>query len=562
VCVSAELARGVIPRWQAGQRLTCVRLASGFLCVLLSLGLPVTAASPAERLYREARRAEQQGDVLRAYLLYTQAAAHNPDYRDAWARSLALRRKALLAVQDLGGAAVQFREADSSAEPPKSLPSGIFRPISEQELREAERLAEPVRLRPRAVRKSWRLRGDTTELYRQVCPAYGLDVIFDAELRPRPALRLEIEEAGYREALRALQAATGTFVVPVSEHLILVADDTPQKRQQLEPVTAALIPLSDTLATQELQELAQAVQQVMEVRHLAIDTQRQMALIRDRASTVEAAAALFRQLLGGRGEAAVEVELIEISSSYTRRYGMGLPASLPVAWLSSILNSRPSFPGAARGWLAFGGGYSFLAVGVTDAELFASMTRLDSRKLLRAVLRSASGQQASLHVGDRFPLQLQGYFGPVEATGPVYTPPPMISFEDLGFVLKLTPYVHSEKEVTLEVDAEVKLLAGSSINGIPILSSRTVQTAVRLREGQWAILAGLTSQSEAETISGLWGLSEVPVLGPFFRRTSRDSRQSQVVVVLKPHVVRLPVASVRAGQAWLTGSETRPWLPL
>lgn len=537
-------------------------------CHLVGVAVSLVWADPG-RYYRQARLAERQGQWVRAYLLYAQAAAENPNYRDAWIRSQVLRRRALSALQvDSVAASLSSTlgndRASSSQQPDGEGEriGGVLGRITAEEWVEASRLASPVRLRAADTRRSWDLRGDARQLYEQICRAYDLEVIFDSEFQGKRDVRFRISDADYRQALTALQAATATFVIPVSEHLVLVADDTPQKRQQLEPVGAVLIPLPDTISTQEVQELAQAVQQVMEIGRLVVDTQRQMVLIRDRVSKVEIAAELFRSLLGERGEVVLEVELVELLEARTARYGVRWPEALPVVWLSRIYNSTPQIPSGISGLLSFGAGRSWLALGVTDAELFASMIQTSGRTLIRSLLRAAHRQPATLHVGDKYPVQIVGYFGPVEKEGPVYAPPPTISFEELGFVLKLTPYVHSATEVTLEVEAQYKLLAGLSLNGIPVIANRTVQGTVRLREGEWAILAGLVEESQTESLAGIAGLSEVLVLGPLFRRKSRTERRGITMVVLKPWIVRPPLASQKVGGALLTGTETRTYLPL
>ncbi|MCP5118531.1 MAG: type II and III secretion system protein, partial [bacterium] len=150
-----------------------------------------------------------------------------------------------------------------------------------------------------------------------------------------------------------------------------------------------------------------------------------------------------------------------------------------------------------------------------------------------------------------------GYFGATEGQGQVFTPPPTISFEDLGVVVKVTPHVHGDEDVTLEVEAEFKVLAGTALNGIPVIANRSFQGVIRLRNDEWAIMAGLVEAQEVRAISGLIGLSQIPILGPLFRRTTTDRNGNEALLVIKPTLVNLPPMELASPEIW-TGTESRP----
>ncbi len=489
---------------------------------------------------KEARRAEKKGEWGRAYLYYALAAAQDPgDLTGAWARSLALRTKAL---QDLDYLPPGL-DIEDGEEP--EISDEFLGTITDQELKEAQKLEPPVTLRPRRRRVTLELEGDIRKVYETFASEFGLRVVFDADFRPGKPVRFRLEEADFPEALRILRAATGTFVVPVSETVFLVAQDTQRKRQELEHTMAQVIPIPETVSVQEAQELARAVQQVMDIRRLVIDASRRLVLVRDRVSRVLPAAELFRSLMAPRPEVVVQVEFLETADNSTLSYGFNPPTSLIFSFL----------PGAIP--LAAPITLNLFGLTVADAELVASMSRNSTRTLLRAELRSVSGQQATLHVGDRFPIQVNAYLGDVAGPGKVYVPPPQINFEDLGVVVKVTPYVHGDDAVTLEVEAEFKVLAGTALNGIPVIANRTFQATTRLKEGEWAVMSGLMRASEARTITGLWGLANIPYLGALFRKTTKEREDGRTLLVLKPTIVRAPTVGPLTSPVWV-GSETRP----
>lgn len=517
----------------------------------------LAGAESAKSLCKKARKAEKAGNYAQAYVWYAEAAAMDARGRTkAWGHSLALRTRALREINQLPpGLGTKAGDAAAPAD------QRFLGHITRKDLEEAAKPLPPLELQATPGARDFNLQGSVRSIYERVSRAYGLKVVFDGDYAPSKPIRLRIQRANYREALRILGAATGTFQIPVSEKMILVAKDTVQKRRELESNVAVVVPIPETVSVQEAQELAQAVQQLMEIKKLVIDAQQRLVLIRDRVSRVRPAQMVFAQLLHSRPEVVVDFDLMEFSKTSKTRYGLDLPGSFPIMWLTKWMGNASSISSSLLNFATFGGGITTFGIGIANAELFASMSRSSAKTLLRGEVRTADGQTATLHVGDKYPIQTQGYFGRIEGSGKVYTPPPTINFEDLGVVVKLTPHIHGSNEITLKVDAKFRVLTGQSLNGIPIISNRSLQSVVRLKNDEWAVMAGLVRRSEVRTISGIAGLSQIPHLGILFRKSTTTKESGQTLLVLKPRLVRLPVAEFMTRQIW-TGTETRPRCPL
>jgi len=99
-----------------------------------------------------------------------------------------------------------------------SVPRGgpVFGPLSQEELEDIRRLKPPPRLAGAPGRQNLALTGDAKALFQQTAKAFGLECVFDADYPPGPTLRLRIEDAAFDEALHQVEAATGSFVAPVS----------------------------------------------------------------------------------------------------------------------------------------------------------------------------------------------------------------------------------------------------------------------------------------------------------------------------------------------------------
>ena len=197
-----------------------------------------------------------------------------------------------------------------------------------------------------------------------------------------------------------------------------------------------------------------------------------------------------------------------------------------------------------------------MGIGITGAEAFATVSRSSAQSMVRAEAVTLDGQAASFKVGDRYPIVTSSYIGPA-GTSQDSGIPPAIQFQDLGLILKMTPTVHANGEITLDVDAEQNALNGATNDNIPIITTRHFQGVTRLVEGEWAVIAGLMQTSVNESRSGIPGLSSLPVFGHLFTKTTKAENVGQTLIVLKPHLVSLPPWETPSPVLWV-GTETKP----
>jgi general secretion pathway protein D len=535
-------------------RQTLVR--PSLLAAVVCLAWGSTAvAGEAETLYRKGREAERAGQMAHAYVLYSQAAVMDPDNAMYWLRSQAVQSRAVLEAKPKARIATPVEALEE--------PAGELDPVTEKDLADARKPQPPKRLKAAPGRKDFHLKGNARQLFEEVAKAFGLSAVFDGDYpEAGPTLRFSMEDADYREALRALEAATGSFIVPLSDRLFMAAKDTIQKRREIEPSVTVTVPVPEPVTLQEVQELALAVRQSMEIRRFGIDTQRRVVVMRDAISKIGPARELLESLLSRRAEVTLDLEFTEMNEADALSLGLDLTKTFPVVNFSSIFRSVPSIPEGISRLAIFGGGKTVFGIGLADAQLIARMNRSTARTLMRASVRASDSQPATFHVGDRYPILTAGYYGPYDTSGgDVWTPPPSFNFEDLGLVMKMTPKVHGPDEMSLQIEAEFKVLTGQALNGIPVIAERKLNSIVRLREGEWAVVAGIMNSTEARTISGLAGLSSIPLLGALMSTHDRDRSSNVVVITLKPRILALPEMEAQS-RVWRTGTESRPLTPM
>lgn len=123
--------------------------------------------------------------------------------------------------------------------------------------------------------------------------------------------------------------------------------------------------------------------------------------------------------------------------------------------------------------------------------------------------------------------------------GVLQQPYPGSEYVDLGVKIKATPTLHANSEVTLQLEFEIRALAGSNVNGIPILSNRTLSQTVRVKENEPTLLMGMTDTEETRSIAGLPGFAAVPGLRYAFSSKSTAFQDTELLIVITPRKLRL-----------------------
>jgi len=112
------------------------------------------------------------------------------------------------------------------------------------------------------------------------------------------------------------------------------------------------------------------------------------------------------------------------------------------------------------------------------------------------------------------------------------TPFPGFEYIDLGLKVNATPRVHSNGEVTLQMEFELRRLAGTSFNGIPIISNRAIKQTLRVKDGATTVLSGILQSDDTATVSGWPGIPR--------RAGRRDTtlRDTELFILITPRLLR------------------------
>jgi len=227
----------------------------------------------------------------------------------------------------------------------------------------------------------------------------------------------------------------------------------------------------------------------------------------------------------------IQVIIAEVRRDRSLNYG--LEAILPP---QQVGKGNTTVSGSTQGLGASDFVLKFMKLGNADmtATLTAAASRGDVQILSRPVVLAANNESAEILVGSQRP------FIQVQRALPTDAPirDQVVQFKDVGTRLTVRPTISDDGYVTLRVAQEVNAATAEVAFDAPVISTRTIETQLLVRDGQTAVLGGLADRQREETRAGIPLLSSLPLIGGLFGRMTHHTTETELFVFLSPRVIR------------------------
>jgi general secretion pathway protein D len=558
-----------------------IRLAA-LLFIVISI-LPATADS-AKSLYNRGKDAEQRQDYEKAYDFYKQAYDQKPkdlQFRAAFERLRFLagashvhRGQLLREGGKLQEAMAEFQKA-AEIDPSSS--------IAQQELRRTQKLMEaagtappraqapptplqkriqeaqgPVDLAPIAnVPITLKMTEDSKVIYETTGKLAGINVLFDPDYTSR-RIKVELNGVTLEDALQIIALESKTFWRPVTPNTIFIAQDNPAKRKDLEQSVIKTFYLGNLSQPTELQDVVNALRQILEISRIQPLPSQGALVVRGTPDQIALAEKLVGDLDRARSEVIVEVAVMQVSRDKTRTLGISPPTSATVALQSNInttpTNNNNGVPTTTTTNTNNTSGNNQInlnrlgnlnatdfAVTINPATATALFSDSNTKLIQNPQIRAVDGQKASLKIGDRVPVATGSFQPGIGGVGINPLVNTQFQYLDVGVNIDITPRVHASREVTLKIAMDISSVTGqSNIGGIsqPIIGQRKIEHEIRLKEGEVNLLGGMLEDQQTKSLSGIPGLSQIPLLRYLFGQTNTEHRENEIVFALVPHIIR------------------------
>jgi general secretion pathway protein D len=410
-------------------------------------------------------------------------------------------------------------------------PAGAGTAADESGLMETPPALAPLSREP----VSLKMTADARTVFRTIGKLAGVNVIFDPDFQDKK-VSVDLINVTIQQALNVACVEGKAFWKPVSSNIILVLPDSQGKRKEQEEQVLQKIYLQHTQTPQEITEIANALQQMLELRHVQALPRDNAILIRDTPAKLLLASKLVHDSDRGKAEVVVQISVLQVRRDRARSLGIQ-PGGRTTLAFNPVppLGPLGTVPLDKLGDISAGD----FTLSIPNAVAAALMTDSGTKIIQNPEVRVSDGESARLRVGDRIPIAT-GSFSVASGAGPVVNT--QFQYVDVGVNIDLTPHVHPDHSVSMKLGVEVSSLNGQvNIGGVlqPIISQRRIDHEIRLQEGEVSILGGLAERSQSKSVSGWPGLSHLPLLRYLFSGEDVTNAENEVLIVIHPRLVRM-----------------------
>lgn len=440
-----------------------------------------------------------------------------------------------------------------------------------------------LRLQPNLNQASFHFRGDSRDLISTIAAAYGVDAQVDDSVQSR-RVTFNVEDIDFYKAMLLASSLTKSFWSPLGAKQMLVAADTLENRRQFERLAMRTFYIPSAAATPTaLNDVTNLLRNLFDIRNITPNASAATLVVRAPQNTLDAATQFLQKLDGARPQVMLDIKVYQVSHTFMRAMGVHIPNNfnlfnIPLgalaalggqniqdlinqliangginqagntalsALLAQLQGQQGQNPIFKEPLATFGGGKTLSGVSLDHLSAELSLNENWSKTLDHASLRASQGTDATFRMGSRYPI-LNASFAPIFNTSAIskviqnnsfQAPFPSFNYEDLGLTIKAKPSISSTSNISLQLELNLRALAGQSFNGIPVIGNREYKGSISLADGEPAVVAGEVSHSEALAMSGIPGMGYVPGLNKIATNNSKQLEDDELLIVLTPHIV-------------------------
>jgi len=386
-------------------------------------------------------------------------------------------------------------------------------------------------------------------VFEALARAADVNFVFDKDVHGDAKVTLFLRNTTVDEAMRVILNTQQLGSKLLNDNTVLVFPATQQKqRDLLDTVTRTFY-----LVNADPKQAQSLVRTVAKSRDIYVDDRLNMLVVRDTPEVIRLVERLIQSIDLADPEVMMEIEVMEVSNNTLD--------SLGLTWPTTVSYGDPS--GSSSALTTFTGLHAFTTNPLALATLRASH---DTTNILaNPKIRARNREKAHVLLGEKLPVfTTTSTLGSTTVASP--TTSVSVTYIDVGLKLDVEPQVQLDNDVTIKVALEVSSITntvtGPGGSVAYQVGTRQANTALRLRDGETQVLAGLINDSESRSSAGIPYLHDMPIAGRLFGLTTNERKKSEIILLVTPHIVRNVIQPSTAASPMPSGTESQPGAPV
>lgn len=375
----------------------------------------------------------------------------------------------------------------------------------------------------------------------------GVNFVFDRDVDTNQPATLFAERTTAEDAINLLLRTNQLEKKVLDKHTLLVYPSQPEKSRTYTEFALRTFFLSHA----DAKSVMAALRQMIKPKDIYVDERVNAVVLRDTPETIQVAERVVMGLDIPQSEVTLDVQVLEVNMNDSLDLGVQYPGRVQFGALGGAEGAALTLGDLLRL------NRDRIGVSSESGALSLAIDMLQkqgkTKTLANPKIRVRNMEKANIKIGERVPIVTT-----TNANGVVTE---SVSYQDVGLMLKVEPRISLDDEVSVKVNMEVSSILSKETTKTGLvaysLGTRNAETLMTARNGETQILAGLVKRNEIETISGLPGMSGLPVVGRLFGSNGRSNERSEIVLLITPHIERnldLPTSAVTT---FLSGTESR-----
>ena len=382
-----------------------------------------------------------------------------------------------------------------------------------------------------------------TQIFKMLGKASNVNFIFDKDFRDF-VYTIEIEDVGFFDVLNQLCMVSNTLYRILDSSSVLIYTNTTFKRKTFGLQGVKVFFLANTKA-EDAKKLVLTLFRDQQIQ-VQEDTNMNSLIIKADSSTLMEIERFLHSVDREKGELEIDLEILELNRNLINSIGLLYEDTMSTVTMGTVDDD---------GTLNSGGlnvntlGDTNFFITLPSAALNFLETDDNTKIISKPNLRGVDGEEIQFMVGDEIPIP-STQFQAGAAGGVTNVPVTTYQYKSVGVDVKITPTIHRNHEVTLQVKLKIDFITGYR-GDFPTLGKRVLESVIRLKEGETSIIGGLIKDEMRGGVNGMPALAKIPLLGKLFGVHSKTVTQTDLVFSITPRVIRqLDIDAADQGAIW------------